>query len=501
MKTMKEYDLVRHLFYEEDWSRHEISRLTGIHRQTIAKMLLYSCPPGYRLKRPRPKTKLGPYLGHIDPILEDDLKAPPKQRHTSWRIFCRLRDEYGFDGGYTIVKDCVREKRLSLREVYLPLEQRPGSSQIDFGVAQVVIAGVDRKVHLFCLALPYSDALFVRAYPTEALEALQDGHNAAYAFFGGVPRTALYDNQSPAVKAVLKGKGRDLSAGFLALRSHYLFASYFCNVGRPNEKGVVERLVGYVRKNFLVPVPRVGSWEELNGYLLEQCRKRFSQKASGKEKTIGELLEEERGSFRPLPPVAFEACRTEERHVSSLSMVAFQNNSYSVPTAYAYREVTVKAYVFQLELCHKEAIIAVHQRSYGRAELLCDPLHYLPILEHKPGGLDSAKPFVSWELPICFAILRQRLESRNGNAGKREYILILQLLRDFTLTELRQAIEKALEYNCANYEAIKMILLSLREPEWEALPLSSEKLMGLPKLHLQTTDVSCYQTLLAGGGR
>ena len=188
MKTMREYDLVRRLFYVEDWSRHEISRFTGIHRKTIAKMLLYSSPPGYHLRKPRPKTRLGPYLGIVDQILEDDRAAPPKQRHTAWRIFCRLRDEYGFDGGYTIVKDCVREKRLGLREVFLPLEQRPGTSQIDFGKAEVIISGQEQKAHLFCLVLPYSDALFVRAYPTEALEALQDGHNAAYAFFGGVKR-------------------------------------------------------------------------------------------------------------------------------------------------------------------------------------------------------------------------------------------------------------------------------------------------------------------------
>lgn len=499
MKTMREYDLVRHMFYHEGLSRHEIAHRMGLHRQTIAKMLLYSSPPGYRLKQPRPKTKLGPYLRLIDQYLTEDKTAPPKQRHTAWRIFCRLRDERGYDGGYTTVKDCVREKKIRLREVYFPLEQRRGTSQIDFGTAQVIIAGKEQKAHLFCMVLPSSDAVFVRAYPIEALEALQDGHNAAYAFFNGVPPKALYDNTSLAVKAVFKGRGRTLTDGFLALRSHYLFISDFCNVGRPNEKGVVERLVGYIRKNFLVPVPRVSSWEELNDRLIEECQKRLLSKVSGKDKTIGELLDEERVSFLPLPPEPFEACRTEERHVSSLSMVTFKNNSYSVPVRYAYREVTVKAYVFDLKICHKNEVIASHQRSYGQQEFICDPLHYVPLLEHKPGGLDSARPFTSWDLPACFNVLRQKLESRNGNAGKREYILILQLLRDFTLMELRSAIETALDHNCPNYEAVKMIILSFREPSWEVIPLSSERLMGLPKLHLEITDASSYQTLLAGG--
>jgi hypothetical protein len=161
--------------------------------------------------------------------------------------------------------------------------------------------------------------------------------------------------------------------------------------------------------------------------------------------------------------------------------------------------VTLKAYVFDLKICYKNEAIACHSRSYGQQEFICDPLHYIPLLQHKPGGLDSARPFTSWDLPACFNVLRQKLESRSGNAGKREYILILQLLRDFTLGELRSAIETALEHNCPNYEAVKMIVISLREPFWEAVPLSSERLSRLPRINLETTDASEYQKLLSGG--
>ncbi len=229
MKTMFEYDLVRRLYYRDGLSRHEISRRTGLHRKTINKMLLYARPPGYRLSRPRSKAKLGPFLGIIDQILEDDQKAPPKQRHTARRILVRLQQEYDFGGSYTIVKDYVRQKKKRLKEVFSPLEHRRRSSQVDFGMARFVIGGQQLKAYVFCMALPYSDAVFVRAYPTEALEAVQDGHNAAYAFFEGVPPTSLYDNMSTAVKTILKGPRRDLTDGFLALRSHYLFSSHFCN--------------------------------------------------------------------------------------------------------------------------------------------------------------------------------------------------------------------------------------------------------------------------------
>jgi transposase len=496
---MYEYDLVRRLYYRNGMSKSEISRQTGLHRKTINKMLLYACPPGYRLQHPRPKTKLGAFLGIIDQILEDDRTAPPKQRHTAKRILDRLHDEYGFTGSYTIVKDYVREKRIRLKEVYFPLEHRPGTSQIDFGTARVIIGGEECKAHLFCMTLPYSDAVFVKAQPSEALEAVQDGHNAAYAFWGGVPPTALYDNMSTAVKAIFKGRDRDLTDGFLALRSHYLFTSHFCNVGRPNEKGVVERLVGYVRRNFLVPIPRLPSWKALNDHLLEQCRKRLSMKPSGKDKTIGELLEKERGRFLPLPPIPFDACRVEERKVTSLSLVRFKTNSYSVPTEYAYREVIVKAYVDHLEICHKDAIIAIHERCYDKNEFIFDPVHYLPLLERKPGALDGALPFTSWELPNCFETLRRYLEARSGSAGKREYVLILQLLRDFGVSEVKAAIERAREYNCVNFEAIKMLVLSSREPSHETIRLSSERLAGLPRIHLEDNDISCYRALLSGG--
>jgi len=305
---------------------------------------------------------------------------------------------------------------------------------------------------------------------------------------------------STAVKAICTGRTRDLTDGFLALRSHYLFTSHFCNVGRANEKGVVERLVGYVRRNFLVPVPRCSSWQALNASLLDQCHQRLSLKAAGKDQTIGELLQQERGTFLPLPPAPFEACRVEGRKVTSLSLVRFQTNNYSVPVEYAYRNVTVKAYVDHIEICHKDAIIACHERCYEKNEFVFDPVHYLPLLQRKPGALDGALPFTSWELPGCFQTLRRYLEARNGTAGKHEYVLILQLLRDFPVSEVSRAIEKALAYHCVTFESIKMLAMSCREPSFEAVRLSPERIAGLPKVEVEGADISRYQALLAGGG-
>jgi hypothetical protein len=180
-------------------------------------------------------------------------------------------------------------------------------------------------------------------------------------------------------------------------------------------------------------------------------------------------------------------------------LVRFQQNNYSVPIEYAYREVTVKAFVDVVRIAHREVIIACHERCYGKDEFIFDPVHYLPLLERKPGALDGARPFTSWELPGCFATLRRYLEARNGTAGQREYILILQLLRDFPVTEVRRAIEKALEYHAVTFASIKMLVLSSREPSFAAVRLSAERLAGLPRVHIAGADPARYRALLAGG--
>ena len=196
------YLRVRRAVMVEGKSIREVSREFGLHRDTVRKMLTYSVPPGYRRQTPPRRPKLEPYTGVIDRILEDDLARPRKQRHTAKRIFERLRDEYGFDGGYTTVKDYVREHRRQTREMFVPLSHAPGHAQCDFGEALVVIGGVERKAHCFVIDLPHSDGCFVKAYPAETTEAFLDGHVSAFAFPGrSAPEHPLRQHQA--------GRGED----------------------------------------------------------------------------------------------------------------------------------------------------------------------------------------------------------------------------------------------------------------------------------------------------
>jgi transposase len=233
----------------------------------VAKMLAFSVPPGYRRSRPPARPKLDPFTGIIEAILVADEGRPKKQRHTATRIFERLRDEHGYRGGITIVRDYVRAHRLQHREVFVPLRHDAGHAQVDFGEALAEIAGVERKIHFFAMDLPHSDACFARAYPAETSEAFCDGHNGAFAFFGKVPRSILYDNTKLAVARILGDGVRQRTRVFSELQSHYVFADRFGRPGKGNDKGKVEGLIGWVRRNLLVPVPRAASLAALNEQL------------------------------------------------------------------------------------------------------------------------------------------------------------------------------------------------------------------------------------------
>ena len=326
MKGVELYGEVRRAVYVEGLSRREAARRFGIDPRTVAKMLAFSVPPGYRRNGAPARPKLDGFVGLIDQILEEDKARPAKQQHTSKRIFERLRDEHGYGGGITIVKDYVYQRRLRSREMFVPLRHDPGHAQVDFGEALAVVGGVERKIHFFAMDLPHSDACLVQAYPLESSEAFCEGHRVGFEFFGGVPRSILYDNTRLAVARIL-GDGRRLRTRvFSELQSHYLFADRFGRPGKGNDKGKVEGLVGYARRNFMVPVPRAASFAELNARLLECCLQRLNDRLRGHDETVGERLGRDRSAFLPLPAVPYEACEKRTARVSSLSLVRYRRN-------------------------------------------------------------------------------------------------------------------------------------------------------------------------------
>src|SRR3954463_14612354 len=401
-----------------------------IHWKTLKKILDNPEPPGYRRTKPKRPSILEPLLPVVHQVLEDDRKAPRKQRHTAKRIFDRLQAEHGHQGGLTMVKVAVRAWRTRTAEVFVPLAHPPGEAQADFGHAEVVLDGQPMKVAVFVMTMPYSDAIFACTFPRECTEAFLEGHVRAFAFFGGIPRRISYDNSRIPVARITGPRDRKLTDEFLRLKSHHLFREHFCLVRRPNEKGHVETLVGFARRNFLVPVPAAhGGLEGLNARLEADCRADLVRRLRGKPATKAELLAEERAAQLPPPAEAFEAARVEQPSADSLSLVRFDTNDYSVPTAYAHRPVTAIGTVDAVRIAVGDRVVAVHRRSWGREGTFYDPVHYRALLERKPGALDFAAPLEGWELPVCFGVLRRRLEAELGGPGTPQDIQVLPPLQ------------------------------------------------------------------------
>jgi transposase len=435
-------------------------------------------------------------LSVIDAILAADITAPPKQRHSAKRIFERLKVEHGFEGGYTAVKDYVRIARVRARETFVPLSHPPGHAQVDFGEAIGVIGGVRRKMHVFFMDLPHSDAPFMKAYPAETTEAFLDGHVSAFAFFGGIPQSILYDNTKLAVSKICGDGKRDRTRAFTELVSHYLFRDRFGRPGKGNDKGKVEGLVKNGRRRFLTPVPVAASFEALNAKLEADCLSELDRCAGRHTETIGTRLNADLSAFRALPTGLFEPCEKRSARVSSTAVVRYRLNDYSVPTTYGFRDVVVKGFVDRVVIVCAGQQIARHRRSYERGGFVCDPLHYLALIEQKPGALDQAAPLQGWELPEQFGHLRRLLEARMGNRGKREFIQVLRLMEVFDQGLVADAVKDAIRLGAPGFDAIKQLILCRIERRPPRLDVTVYPY--LPKADVGLTRAADYAALMPG---
>jgi transposase len=490
---MDKWCKIRERVLREGESIREIQRETGLHFNTVKRILDNPSPPPFQTPE-REATKLGAFKNSIAAIIQSDKEMPKKQRHTAKRIYELLRDE-GYSGCYVQVAQHVKELKKTSKEVFVPLVHEPGEAQMDFGFAVAHVAGELRKIAFFAMSLPHSDAMHISAYPRECTETFQDGHVRAFNFFGGVPRCIRYDNAKTTVSQITGSRTRKLTDGFLQLKSHYLFDSKFCLVRRPNEKGVVEGIVKYARQNYLVPVPEVADFEELNAYLEECCRADLERTLRGKKVCKQALLDEERSAFLPLPETPFEACKKASTAANSLSLVRFDCNDYSVPVEYAHHTVVVKGFAETLRISQKTKVIAEHHRLWDKEDVAFNPVHYLQLLERKPGALDHARPLSEWELPECFDLLKERMEEQGRQTGTREFIRVLRLLEKHPMPKVEKAIGKALRNRFCNRDVVAQFLYP---DELKHVPtFSLEGREHLQGIQVAMPDINAYQYLIA----
>jgi transposase len=420
----------------------QIAEQLGHSPKTILKALAEPQPQPYNLAQPRSAPVFGPFRAFVDAILQGDEQAPRKQRHTAQQIFRRLRDEYGYTGGYDQVRRYVQRHRRDRRETFIPLDHPPGHrAEADFGHIHVDFPDGRRAVPVLLVTWSYSNSPFALALPTERTEAILHGLVEAFAFFGCVPRELWWDNPKTVAVYVARGRERTLHPRYAALASHYTFRPQFCMPARGNEKPRVEHRVYDLERRWATPVPRAVNFDELNAHLRRCCLTERQRTSGNNTETVGVRFQRDQAAALPVPARRFDACVLQAGQVDKYQTVRFDRNSYSVPRRWAFRPVTVKGYVDQIEVVGDGQVVARHARCYGRGERVLDPLHYLVTLEYKPAALDHAPVYRDWQLPPAFAVLRQALTGQLGSrTGTRHYIRVLQLLAGHPLERVEQAI-------------------------------------------------------------
>jgi transposase len=483
MRKMVETEFIRKKHFIDGWSIRKISEHLGIARQTVRKAVASSDPPCYQRRKDRSSPVMDPYRAVIMSWLEQDQAAPAKQRHTAKRIYDRLVAEHGFTGHEATVRRLVARLRDQSPEVFIPLTASWGQqAQVDWGQAVVEIAGAREVAHLFCLRLRASAVAFAWAAPTEKLEAFLEGHVRAFAWLGGVPGECLYDNPKTAVVRILAGPERVEHTHFSHLRAHYLFDSLFCRPAEGHEKGAVENLVGYVRRNALVPVPSFASWEALNTHLLTWCTRDRERRAAA--------WEQERAALRALPFRTFDASIARTAHVNRLSLIRIDHNRYSVPCRYVGQVVEVTVSTYEVGISAKQQVVARHHRCHGRDQTILELEHYLPAIARKPRAVSHAA--VVSQLPPIYAIVRDQL-CRARRDGYREFAAMLLLCQEFPLDQVTHALGVAQQRGCLQVSAVRQLILNHRAPDRPDPVVVPARLAAV---QLSLPDLAQYDTLI-----
>ena len=484
MLTVNHFEIIRRKVLLDGQSQRDVARELGHSRKTIAKALVHASPPGYQMGVERKCPVMDAYRPVIEQWMEADKTAPPKQRHTAQRIYERLRDEHQFTGNEGTARRFVAKlKARQPKEAFMPLLFDAGEeAQVDWGEGKVIENGIQRTVQLFCMRLSHSKASFVYPYERATMEAFLDGHVRAFDFFGGVPKRLAYDNLKSAVTHVGRGRERKLNERFMKLRSFYLFDTRFCNIASGNEKGDVENLVKRSQRTYLTPVPEVTSiGTDLAQRLKESCERDLLKVDDHQTQSRARLLEKERTAFIPLPVSVFLACREESTHVSKQLLVRFDGNDYSVPTEQAHQPCVVRGFVDRVEIEVNHQPVAVHPRCYGQGEFVLEPLHYLKLLERKPGSLDNARPFKRQDWGDELGAMRKELEYRQpGGAGTGQFIEILQLALKHPMEAVKRAVGVCVDRRAYSAAAVLNVLRNEPQRPVPRLDLSGrEELSGV----------------------
>ncbi len=373
-----------------------------------------------------------------------------------------------------------RELGLAEHETFVPQSYSWGvEAQVDWYEAYADLDGERTKLQVFSMRSMASGAAFHRAYPCATQQAFLEAHELAFTYFEGVFRVLRYDNLTSAVKKILRGQQRELTARFIAFRSHWQYRAEFCTPSEGHEKGGVEGEVGYFRRNHWVPVPVASDLVSLNRKLLGDCRSDESRTISGQAECVGTRLLAEKEHLLPLAAEPFDLAEVSYPRVDQTGCAKVRTNSYSVPLK-AGSLVEARVSSTRVEFRHDGKRIASHERCYSRLQKILDLEHYLDVLERKPGALRGSTPLAQWRAqgrwPESYDRIWDQMIQRQGRQpGTRAMVELVRMGRESGYGKLTSAIEQALDLGCGDVAAIRHLLMSdqLRHAAGEAIEIGA----------------------------
>jgi transposase len=502
-------NIIRRMHFRQKLSIREISRRTGLSRNTVAKHLAADTIEPHFATPERP-SKLDLFAEKLAGWLKTNAGKPRKERQTLKKMHADLV-ALGFTGSYNRVAafarqwraERQREQQTTGRGTFVPLAFRPGEAfQFDWSEDFAAIGGERVKLQIAHIKLSHSRAFLLRAYPLQTHEMLFDAHWHAFRVLGGVPERGIYDNMRTAVDRVGRGKERQINMRFLAMTNHYVYEPEFCNPAAGWEKGQVEKNVRDSRHQMLQGMPDFPDLAALNAWLEQRCIALWHETAHGKlPGTIADVWAEERAGLMPLP-VAFDGFIEVSKRVSPTCLISFERNRYSVPASFANRPVSLRIYPDRLVVAAEGQILCEHTRIIQRnhklpAKTIYDWRHYLAVVQRKPGALRNGAPFL--ELPPAFKQLQDHMLRKPG--GDREMVDILALVLQHDEQAVLIAVELALEEGVPTKTHVLNLLHRLIDGKVNGGPaLDTPQALALrrePKANVERYDA--LRSQIAGG--
>ena len=509
MRRVEVFELIRHDYYDFGLSIRAIARKRGVGRSAVRQAIRCAVPPPRK-----PPVRHSPKLtaevrSFIDGILLADKTAPRKQRHTARRIWQRLDEELDVTLAESTIRKYVGRRRRDLGvgvAAFVPQHHPVGAqAEADFYEADFEFPWGQQTAQIIEVRSEFSAAECHIAYPAKSQTAFLDGLERGLRFFGGAFSTLRLDNLKEAVAAILRGGRRKEQDRFVAFRSHYLMDTSYTTPGKEgaHEKGGVEGECGRFRRRWLVPVPKVDSWEAANEYLMACCIKDLDRRLEGKTMTVGEAMALEAEFLRPLPAEAFELSELADPRVDSKARIRVKTNFYSVPASLVGRVVHARIGPMTIEVSHGGQVVATHPRLHLKNAERLELDHYLELLADKPGAFPGSLPLhqarMRGEFPLSYDTLWAKLKGRLGDkAGTRAMIDVLLAHRRYTVAVMRQAIERALNLGAIDPATIELLARAIvaGDPVQPTLIEVGE----LARYERPLPDTTCYDQLGCGCG-